>query len=289
MSISINNDMERRLGLWKVGFNEDGDMFCDQRFGDWPVRMDAKPFDKPDFMLLSYGCKASVSSGEGEDKITNECIRDWWRAAEPGEAWCCVDLGEVMDVNAVQINFADEGIDEDIPEDADRLVAHEIRYIDLEERVTRWVLEGSADGENWIVIEDKSEAETNLCNDFIMLDEAAELRYLRLTVLEMPFDQPATVCGIRVFGHGKGEAPAAATGVRAEKKGDIDMLVSWDADDAVGHNILWGYAPDKLYHSYMVLGRNEQNIGALMKGEPVFARVDAFNENGITEGTVFEV
>jgi hypothetical protein len=65
------------------------------------------------------------------------------------------------------------------------------------------------------------------------------------------------------------------------------MLVRWDADDAVGHNILWGYGPDKLYHSYMVLGANEKNIGALMKGEPVYVRVDAFNEQGITEGRVF--
>jgi hypothetical protein len=65
------------------------------------------------------------------------------------------------------------------------------------------------------------------------------------------------------------------------------MLVRWEADEAVGHNILSGYAPDKLYHSYMVLGANEKIIGALMKGEPVYVRVDAFNEQGITEGEVF--
>ena len=35
------------------------------------------------------------------------------------------------------------------------------------------------------------------------------------------------------------------------------------------------------------LGTDEKNIGALMKGEPVFVRVDAFDENGITEGEVF--
>jgi hypothetical protein len=287
--ISVNNDMERRLGLWKAGFNTDGDMYCDQRFGDWPINIDAEPFAKPDFMLLSYGCKVGVSSGDGADKITNESMRDWWRAAAPGEAWCCVDLGEIMQVNAIQVNFADEGIDEEIPEGADRLIAHEIRYIDLEKRITRWVLEGSGDGENWTVIEDKSQAETNLCNDFIMLSEAAELRYIRLTVLEMPFNQPATVCGLRVFGHGNDAEPEPAKGVKAVRDGDLNMIVSWDADNATGHNILWGYAPDKLYHSYMVLGRNEQNIGALMKGEPVYVRVDTFNKNGITEGTVFEL
>ena len=287
MYISRNHDMERRLGLWKAGFDADGDMYCDQRYGDWPVNAEAEPFAKPDYMLLSYNKAASVSSGTGADKITNECIRDWWRAEKPGEAWCCVDLGAVKTVNAVQVNFADEGIEDEIPEGAARLEAQEIRYIDLEKRVTRWVLEGSADGESWRVIEDKSKTDTNLCNDFIMLAEAAELRYIKLTVLEMPFDQPATVCGLRVFGHGSGDEPAAAKGVKAVRDGDLNMIVSWDADDATGHNILWGYAPDKLYHSYMVLGRDEQNIGALMKGEPVFIRVDAFNESGITEGEVF--
>ena len=29
----------------------------------------------------------------------------------------------------------------------------------------------------------------------------------------------------------------------------------------------------------------EQNIGALVEGETVYVREDAFNENGITEGT----
>ena len=30
----------------------------------------------------------------------------------------------------------------------------------------------------------------------------------------------------------------------------------------------------------------EQNIGAPVEGEKVYVRVDAFNENGITEGSV---
>ena len=36
----------------------------------------------------------------------------------------------------------------------------------------------------------------------------------------------------------------------------------------------------------MVFGKTCQRIGALIKGEPVFVRVNAFNENGITEGKV---
>ena len=287
MSIAVNNDMERRLGLWKAGFDADGEMWCDQRYGDWPVDAEAPAFQKPDFMLLSYGKPVTVSSGAGAEKVTNENVQDWWRGEKSRDEWCCVDLGDVMDVRAVQLNFADEGIEAQIPEDADRLVAHEIRYIDLEKRVTRWVLEGSADGEHWAVLEDKSAADTNLGNDFIMPEGGVKVRYLKLTVLEVPFDQPVAVSGLRAFGRGTGSAPEAPKGVKAERVGDLNMRVSWEPDGAVGHNVLWGYAPEKLYHSYMVLGADEKNIGALVKGEPVFVRVDAFNENGITEGEVF--
>ena len=64
------------------------------------------------------------------------------------------------------------------------------------------------------------------------------------------------------------------------------MKVRGSEDDhATGYVILWGMAPDKLYHSCMTFVP-ERTIGALMEGQKVYVRVDAFNENGITEGTV---
>ena len=56
-----------------------------------------------------------------------------------------------------------------------------------------------------------------------------------------------------------------------------------------GHNVLWGYAPEALYHSCMVFGKNSCRIGALVKDQPVYVRVDTFNEGGITEGEVFKL
>lgn len=116
-----------------------------------------------------------------------------------------------------------------------------------------------------------------------------QVRYLRLTVKEVPFRQKVAVSGLRVFGLGHGALPQAASQVQATRISDLDMEVRWHPDDAVGHNILWGSAPDKLYHSYMVLGRNQQRIGALMQGQPVWVRVDSFNESGIAEGNVIPV
>ena len=39
----------------------------------------------------------------------------------------------------------------------------------------------------------------------------------------------------------------------------------------------------------MVFGKNKLTIGALIKDQAIFVRVDAFNEVGITEGDVIKV
>lgn len=36
MRISVNHDFERRIGIWPAGFDKDGELFCNQRYGDWP-------------------------------------------------------------------------------------------------------------------------------------------------------------------------------------------------------------------------------------------------------------
>lgn len=287
MVISCNDDMERRLGLWKAGFDAEGELYCDQRYGDWPVRMDAPAFSKPDWMLLSYGKPVTVSSGEGASYVTDENCRTWWKAedAAPGQ-WVMVDLEQVKDIRAVQVNFMDADIQAEIPADGDAMKTYETRYIDRTPHVTRWLLEGSKDGNDWQILEDKAETQTDLAHDFLVWEEGILFRYLRLTIEEMPFGQHACVSGLRVFGIGRGPLPEQTEDVNAVFQGDLDMLVSWEEDEAVGHNILWGFAPDKLYHSYMVFGKHAQNIGALVKDEPVYLRVDAFDENGITEGKV---
>ena len=66
----------------------------------------------------------------------------------------------------------------------------------------------------------------------------------------------------------------------------MKVTITSEDDDVTGYNILWGHSADKLYHSYMIFGKKEQQIGALVKGTDYFVRVDAFNESGITEGEV---
>ena len=59
--------------------------------------------------------------------------------------------------------------------------------------------------------------------------------------------------------------------------------------DTTGFNVLFGSAPDKLYHSYMLFSAGEKRIGALVKGREYYVRVDAFNDTGITEGTTIRL
>lgn len=294
MRISMNHNFERRVGVWPAGFDADGELFCNQRYGDWPQAVSGDkqdPWKNPEWMLLSYGKNATASSaeeGKGADKVTEENVRTWWRAAseKPGE-WVQVDLGETMDVRAIQVNFADDKIEIPTPGEL-RGNQTGKRYIEECDLITRWTLEGSVDGKDYFMIEDKSEVTTNLPHDLVVREDGLQIRYLKLTVLEVPYDQKACVSGLRVFGKGNGSAPKAPT-FTAKRDADrrcMHVAITSPAEDVVGYNILWGHKADKLYHSYMVFGVTEKDIKALVTTQDYFVRVDAFNENGITEGQV---
>lgn len=289
MRISKNFSFERRLGIWPAGFDADGELFCNQRYGDWPMNITEgkqNPWKNPDWYLLSYGKQVNASSSLEEREPQNaadENVQTWWQAAsaKPGE-WLELDLGEVCDVRAVQINFADDKLD--IPLPGELKGKSQPRHIEEREGKTRWKLEGSADGTNYSVIEDKSEADTDLSHDLVVRETGEKLRYLRLTIMEVPYGQKPCVSGLRAFGIGNGEKPDVPA-FQAVRDGDLDMDVEMSGKNAMGYNILWGHRPDKLYHSCMVFDAKKR-IGALVKGQNYFVRVDAFNENGITEGEV---
>lgn len=292
MRISVNHNFERRIGLWPAGFDKDGELFCNQRYGDWPMKIrqgSINPWDNPEWMLLSYGKPAvSSSAEEGKEAVraTDENVQTWWKAAStsPGE-WLEVDLMHECNVHAVQVNFADDNLNADLPDGAELT---EGRYIDQRQQLTRWNLEGSIDGQSYFMIEDKSEANTDLSHDLVVVEQGVKARYIRCTVKELPYLQQACLSGLRVFGIGEGALPSAAESVQTELLNELDLAVTWNSDDAIGCNVLWGHTPEKLYHSHMIFGSNELTIKALVKGQEVYVRVDVFNEKGITEGKVLK-
>lgn len=295
MRISMNHRFERRVGLWPAGFDQDGELFCNQRYGDWPMTAEdaeLNPWREPKWYLLSYRKKVTASSSqEGHEPglAADENVQTWWRAAsaDAGE-WLQIDLGSVMDIHGIQINFADDNIKLPLP---GTLAGEQMnRYIEEKDYVTRWILEGSKDGVNYEVIQDKSHADTDLPHDFIVLEEGKHFQYIKVTVIEVPYHQPACISGLRIFGAGDGEK-AQQPEFQAVRISGLDMRVEimpQGTEKAVGYNILWGTEPVKLYHSYMTFDTS-QNIGALVEGEEYYVRVDAFNENGITEGTIQKI
>lgn len=287
MRISVNHQFERRVGIWPAGFDADGELFCNQRYGDWPLSVEQgqmDPWRNPEWYLLSFQKAMAASSfeeGKEPEKAADENVQTWWRAAseKPGE-WLQVDLGKEYDVRAVQINFADDKIE--IPVPGEIRGTTQARYIEEADYVTRWILEGSLDGKEYFVVEDKSEVQTNLPHDLVVMEEGRKIRFLKLTILEVPYDQKPCISGLRAFGIGYGEKPAIPE-FSAVRVSDIDMDVTIKDNGAEGYNILWGHDPKKLYHSYMVFG-TEKRVGALVKGQKYYVRADAFNESGITEG-----
>ena len=291
MRISMNHDFERRVGIWPAGFDADGELFCNQRYGDWPMTVEGDPWRDPAWMLLSAGKKATASSfteGHEPEKATEENVQTWWRASTTDRTeWLQIDLGRDFDVHAIQINFADDKID--IPCPGQIVGGSQARYIEERDLTTQWKLTGSIDGKDWFVIEDKSHAQTDLSHDLILREEGIRVRFLRLSDMAVPYGQQPCISGLRVFGLGQGEKPAAPV-FTVRRENDLDMTVSVQSqENTLGCNILFGSSPDKLYHSYMTFKAGDQRIGALIKGRDYFVRVDAFNENGITEGTCVQL
>ena len=288
MRISVNHDFERRVGIFPAGIDADGELFCNQRYADWPVNIDIRnPWENPEWYLLSYNKKVTASSNEegyGPGNVANEDVRSWWKAKQDDdEAWILMDLGEDFDVRGIQVNFADDNLD--IPVPGEIRGTTQARYIDEKVYHTCWLLEGSVDGEEYFVIEDKRKADTDLSHDFITRTDGVIVRYLRLSGIILPYNQTPTVSGLRVFGIGKGKKPIIPQ-FTAIRDNELDMTVKIsESGTSTGYNILWGTASDKLYHSFMTF-KNTEKVGALVSGVDYYVRVDAFNENGITEGEV---
>ena len=289
MRISVNHDFERRVGIWPAGFDADGELFCNQRYGDWPMACSGlrqDPWTKPAWMLLSIRKNASASSfvpGHEPEKAVEENVQTWWQAASTGrDEWLQLDLGKIYDIHAVQINFADDKID--IPCPGTIRPGSQARYVEETDTVTQWRLEVSEDGKNWFILADKSETRTDLSHDLIVREEGFAAQYLRLSNMAVPYGQKPCISGLRVFGIGDSPKPAVPT-FDALRTGDLDMEVTIQTQtDALGYNILFGNSPEKLYHSCMVFEAGTHRIGALIKGRAYTVRVDAFNESGITEG-----
>jgi hypothetical protein len=280
MSISIKHMFERRLGLFPMFFDKDGDLYTYTGFGDFPFKVPTKKISSPDeifpnWMLLSFNKPVEVSSEASnypKSNASDEDIRTFWSAktGDKGE-WIMMDLQKESSVNAVQINYA---------ENETKVFGRnpEIYY--------QYLLEYSSDNKTWKTLSDKTQNKTDVPHDYLEFTKPVKARYIRLTNYHMPSGNFA-IAGLRVFGKSGGKAPVNVKdlSVNRDEKDRCVVDLKWDKiNDAVGYNIRYGTQKDKLYHNYQVIGSESITIRSLNNSEKYFFAIDVFNENGIAKG-----
>ena len=278
--LSINYKFERRLCMFPTFFDEDGAMYSDTYFGDYPhyspdqVSRQTTSGGFRGWMLLSYGKPVKASSqleSYPVENVTDENLKTFWVAEKNDDKqWVEIDLEEVSDVYALQLNFFDY-----------EETGFWGRMPNLRQR---YLVEASVDGARWRVLVDYRNSFRDAPHNYIELDQPIEARYIRYRHHYVPGKNLA-MGDIRVFGLGRGKKPATVKGFTVVREADErNARISWKAvKGAQGYNVLWGVALDKLYSSWMVYGYNSLDLRALTVGQKYYFAIESFNENGISQ------
>lgn len=278
--IGVNWNFERRMAMFPAGFDGDGLLYANTRFGDFPQRIPTgKWTDRNElfagWMLLSYRGKVSVSSSHPDYpawNLTDEDPRGFWVAAsnEPGQS-ATIDLGREYDVKALQVNYADykSGI-----------------FTNDEKVYTQFRIHASRDGKAWETVVDLTSEKRDRPNAYIELPKPVRARHIRYEHVYVAARNLA-ISDIRVFGNGDGSAPRTPARLSARRDSDPrNAFVEWQkVPGAVGYNILWGIAPDKLYQTYQVWAEKGEKleIRAMTVGQDYWVAIESFDENGVSK------
>ncbi|RPI43343.1 MAG: xylosidase, partial [Bacteroidetes bacterium] len=277
--ISVKNNFERRIGVWRAGIDSDGILRCNTAYGDYPQYLPGQGPGGTEggftgWMLLNYNKPVQVSStlgGYAPNFAVDEDIRTYWSAVsgDKGE-WFQTDLGEICTVRAIQVNYADQ--------DAELMGKQEGIY-------HRYIIECSDDGTDWKVLVERSRNMEDVPHDYIELEPPVRTRYLKIRNIHVPTGKFA-LSGFRVFGKGNGEVPGRVEDF-VVLRGDSERRNAWlkwqTSVDAIGYNISVGIAPGKLYNHIQVYGANQYYFPGMARDQAYYFTIEAFNENGIGE------
>lgn len=277
--IGLNWTFERRIELFPAGFHDDGQMWIDTRFGDFPHTMPDHMLRAGEdtftgWMLLSYHKQAHASSalpGHPASDACDENPRSFWAAASntPGQT-LTLDLGGPRTVRAVQVNFADY---------------QSGRYGDAPDIVTQFRLEGSMDGTHWSTLADLSHETRDRPNAYLELEQPARVRFVRYVHVHVGARNLA-IADLRVFGRADGPPPPAPEHVSARRLSDArDAEITWNpVPGAVGYNVRWGLADDRLHATYQRFADQPTRLTlrSLNKGVRYVVAVEAFDEHGVS-------
>jgi hypothetical protein len=277
--VAVNWNFERRIGLHPAGFDADGQMWTDTRFGDFPHWLPTGKVRTSDalftgWMLLSY--RKPVMSSSARDSfppsnITDENPRTFWVAQRNRQGeWLTIDLGRTSTVKAVQVNYAD----------------YKSQLYGTDSTVyTQFRLRVSDDGMQWRTVADLSrEPRRDRPNAYVELTAPTRARFVRYEHIHVGAANLA-ISDIRIFGNGTGRVatPTELTGRR--DRDERNALISWaPVPGAVGYNVRWGIAPTKLYLTYQRFGDQGTTLElrALTVGQEYWVAIESFSETGVS-------
>ena len=285
MWIGNHDEFERRIGLFPVSFDAKGRMRTHTVLGDYPMLLPQKKFEPQDisafgWMLQSFNkaCMASSSlSGFEPEKAADENVRTWW-SAESGNAGehFVMNFGKKVQINSVQINFAEQDINPEAPKETD---------------YHAYKLYTSNDGHTWKLLADKSGNKTAVPHEYLELSGPVEASYMKVENVHTPKEGKFALLDLRVFGSGYSDKPGQVKELSVKRNQEDERYASlaWNkVSGADGYLVRFGYQPDFLNQCIQVKGNEttELLLHILTKGVKYYYRVDTYNDSGITEGNV---
>ena len=297
MAISVNYKFERRIGMYPAGFEDNGQMYVNTAYGDYPHFLPDTKVDKhkerfTGWMLLSYNKPVTTNSGlvtkeinvvdESDSgymlgqirefdisKINDEEIRSYWVSEVNDDSiYVQVDLEKKMSIKAIQINFQD--FNSDI-------------YGRPDDLRQQFVIEGSIDGKSWQTISDYSKNTRDMPHGYIELNKPMNARYVRYNHVYCS-NKYLSISEFRIFGNGFEAVPQTPANFKVERQEDRrNTNLTWDkVDNATGYVIYWGISKDKLNLSALMYDSPNYELRALTTDQSYYYQVEAFNENGIS-------
>lgn len=280
MLVGVRHWFERRIGLFPTYMSTNDELHSHTVLTDYPFYIpdEKTDFENNDFSMkwnmLSYRKDVTASSflpGYKPNLANDEKIETWWSAATGNkDEWWQVDLGKQMEVNAIQINFADH--------DFNTIAPNSVYY--------QYFIECSENGKGWKTIIDRNSNTKDMPHELVVLDSPVNTRYIRIKNTKN-MEGKFSLYDFRVFGNGLGELPRESADIKVDRDENDNRIIrlNWKMENnATGYIVRWGVKKDQLKNAKMVYENSFEGRFFNRDSEYYFS-VDTFNENGITNGT----
>ncbi|RPI60874.1 MAG: coagulation factor 5/8 type domain protein, partial [Ignavibacteriales bacterium] len=171
--LAVNWNFERRIAMFPAGFDDDGLMYSNTRFGDFPHYLPTEKWSNKNdlfigWMLLSYKKNATASTVLDDftpDNLTDENPRTFWIAENNNpDEWVVIDLKKIKSIRALQINFTD--------------YKNNI-YKSDSSVYTQFKIYSSTDNNNWKLIADLTTEKRDRPNAYIELPAEVRAQYIK--------------------------------------------------------------------------------------------------------------